>query len=167
MLVSYSVTLIYLLAYPAAYVAVFFVFPYFFGAKAPKLGMQSVYSILKILAVFLLFFVLSEVVQDEELGNRILHSMAGGFTALVMCFYAASDSKVVITSFQFSVFSFLLVTTLGVGNEIAEFFGQRYTSLVFAPHINDTWLDLISNTVGALLGMAVLVPFFKKHDQSP
>ncbi len=158
------VTFLYFPVYITAYFVLLFLFPYFFKQSLPKVTSRSVQSLAYIVLVTSFFFILSAVVPNEELGNRILHSMGGGFTAMLMCFYAARDSKVVITRVQFFVFSFLLVTALGVGNEIAEFFGQYYTSLVFAPTINDTWLDLISNTVGILLGAAVFVPFFKIRD---
>ena len=151
----------YFLLYTLAYIGLLFFFPLFFQQSLPKLNVRSLYSVLGICAVWIFFFAISEIVgvSFEEWGNRILHAMAGGFTALLMCYVALRDSKVVITRFQFTILSFLLVTALGVGNEIAEFFGQYYTDLVFAPTINDTWLDLISNTVGALLGIAVSMPF--------
>ncbi|MBM3204789.1 hypothetical protein FJZ48_02295 [Candidatus Uhrbacteria bacterium] len=87
--------------------------------------------------------------------------------AYMVCFIAAKDSRVSISKFSFFVFSVLIVTGLGVANEIIEFIGQNYFHYLFAPHINDTWLDLISNTVGIAVGSACFVPFanFRKNQR--
>ena len=159
----FSALAAYLSAYTLAYVGLFFLFPIFFQQTRQRLSIRSVYSMLGILVVCVLFFNISNIMPDEQLGNRVLHAMAGGFTAFFLCYRAACDSKVAITKFQFFVFSALMVTTLGVGNEIAEFVGQNYAGIIFAPSINDTWLDLISNTVGILLGALCFVPLFKKR----
>jgi hypothetical protein len=156
------VTLLYVFAYPAAYIVLLWLFARFFNHPRPKFGVHTFRSILTILASFLFFFSVSLLVPNEEWGNRILHALAGGFTATLMCYVAARDSCVRVTRFQFLVFSLLVVTALGVANEVAEFFGQRYTYLAFAPHINDTWLDLISNTIGIFLGLSCLVPWWRK-----
>jgi hypothetical protein len=98
-------------------------------------------------------------VTDWELGNRLLHIFGGGFLSFLICFFAVKDSELSISSFQFFSFSFLLVITLGVGNEILEFFLQNYAHFSFAQNVNDTWLDLISNAFGAIIAMACLTPF--------
>ncbi len=154
------ITFLYFPVYIAAYFVLLFLFPYFFRQPLPRVARRSVQSLAYVVIVTSFFFIVSAVVPDEDFGNRILHSLGGGFVAMLICFYAARDSKVRISKFQFFVLSFLLVTALGVGNEIAEFFGQNYAGLVFAPNINDTWLDLISNTVGLLLCEAFVVPLF-------
>ena len=72
-----------------------------------------------------------------------------------ICFRVVRDSRLLISKFQFFVFSVLVVTAMGVGNEIVEFVLQNYMPLVFSVDINDTWLDLISNGLGMLLGAAL------------
>ncbi len=59
-----------------------------------------------------------------------------------------------------------MVMTLGVGNEIIEFLLHNYTGLQFSTAINDTWLDLVSNTVGAVLAGILLSKLIKEHSRS-
>ena len=99
---------------------------------------------------------------NQELANRLLHALGGGALGTLTCYLATKDSKVNITTFQFFIFSFLLVTALGVGNELLEFFLQETTGEIFSNSNIDAWLDLASNTVGALLASAVFVPIFSK-----
>ena len=158
------VTIFYLIVYPFTYLVLFFLFPYFFGQPPTRVSWRSVPSVVFIMLLSLLFFAISAAVPDEELSNRMLHVLAGGLTAFLVCFLAMRDSKVKITKFQFIVFGALMVIAMGVANEVVEFFGQNYTTLIFAQNINDTWLDLISNTVGIIIGTICLMPFFKNKD---
>jgi glycopeptide antibiotics resistance protein len=89
----------------------------------------------------------------------------GGFLSLLICFLATRNSKTSLSKFQFFIISSLIVSTMGVANEIIEFLLQNYTNLdfTFAQTINDTWLDLISNTIGALLGAILLTPFVRSR----
>ena len=107
-------------------------------------------------------FAISFSIADPEWSNRLLHALGGGFVAFFVCFLVARDSQIDITRFQFFVFSFLLVTAFGVGNEILEFAIQHYLDLTFARDVADTWLDLVSNTVGVLVAAAIMVPFIHK-----
>lgn len=119
-----------------------------------------VYPIAVAMFVSIAALLLSLAIPDIALSNRFLHAFGGGFVPFLICFLAARDSKVKINKFQFLVFSFLIVTAFGVANEILEFFLQHYTYLIFAYTIDDTWLDLISNTVGAGFGAICFTIFF-------
>ncbi len=143
----------------AAYLLLYFGFTYFFTNKIANLGSGSLVSIVYISLFSLASYGVSVLIADLELANRILHVFGGGFLAFLVCFLVVRDSKVAVTRFQFVVLSFLVVVALGVANEIAEFFLQNYLAYTAALTINDTWLDLISNVVGASLAAFIFTPF--------
>jgi len=134
-------------------------FSAFFKNQFAIFNSRSLYSVILIVIASVIIFSISLSISDIELSNRVLHALGGGFLTFFVCFLAFRDSRVAIGKFQFLVFSILLVTTLGVANEILEFFLQSYFHLPFSLNPNDTWLDLISNTVGLLLGAIILAPF--------
>ncbi len=142
-----------------SYFILFFLFPYFFENKVPKIGLKSLVSVGLIFILSFLGYFTAFNIHDPELSNRFLHGFGGGFMALFVCFLAARDSGVHVKRFQFVLFSLLVVTALGVANEILEFILQNYIRMVFSISINDTWLDLISNTVGMLIAVVGLAPF--------
>lgn len=132
---------------------------WFFEWEVPKFKIHSsLRAIALIFIVALLVFTAMNIVQDRQLANRIEHAFGGGFLAFLVCYVVVRDMGRPITRFQFFVLSFLVVTALGVANEILEFFAQEYFGVVLAKSLNDTWLDLISNTTGALIGAALFVP---------
>ena len=145
-----------------AYVFFYFLFPLFFRNTTVALSAKSLYSILYIVIFIFLAYEISLRVADYELSNRFLHIFGGGFVSFLICFLAVKDSKLSLGRFQFFIFGVLLAIALGVANEILEFFLQRYFNMDFAKTATDTWLDLISNTVGALIAAACLTPFIKK-----
>lgn len=151
-----------------SYIILFFLFPYFFKGELPKISVRSLGSIAIIFVASITSFVVSEMIPDPELKNRVLHGLGGGFVAFLVCFLAARDSNVAITKFQFFILSVLVVTAMGVGNEIVEFFVQEYfpfIHFVFSAGPLDTWLDLVSNTVGILVAAVCFVPFINKNKQ--
>jgi glycopeptide antibiotics resistance protein len=100
--------------------------------------------------------------SDPWWSNRLLHSIGGGVLASIMCFLAARDSKIGLNRMQYFLVNFLIVTALGVANELVEFFLQTYAIGSFAASIDDTWLDLTSNTIGSLSAGVVLACFFPR-----
>jgi VanZ family protein len=145
-----------------SYLVLYFLFPFFFHKTIPKLNYRALpYSIFYITFFSLLVYLVCYNIPNVELSNRILHSFGGGFLSFFVCFFAAKDSSLKIGAFQFFFLSFLIVTALGVANEMAEFFLQTHTHIIFAPSITDTWLDLMSNTIGAIIALACLIPFRK------
>ena len=106
-----------------------------------------------IIAVFVTYNI-----PNEFWANRFLHAFGGGFLLYMICYSVMKDHQLTIDHFRFFVFSFLVVTSLGVANEMMELFLQTTTHLVFADSVTDTWLDLLSNIVGITLG-AVLLSF--------
>lgn len=55
----------------------------------------------------------------------------------------------------------LIGTALGVANELFEFLLQSTTHLVFSPTVTDTWLDLLSNTIGIGVAVSIFSAFIK------
>lgn len=119
-------------------------------------------SILAIFTTSILVGIAVMMIPDYEWGNRIQHAIGGGFIAYLVCFLVARDLKLKLGWLQFVSFSFLVVCALGVANEILEFYLQNFAGMLMARSINDTWLDLISNTIGALAG--ALIFFRKKYE---
>lgn len=82
---------------------------------------------------------------------------------MIICFLVVRDSGLKIGRFQFFVFSAMIVTALGVGNEILEYYAQTYFGIIAAATVDDTWLDLISNTVGICAAALLLIPSFRSE----
>jgi hypothetical protein len=100
-------------------------------------------------------FVVALSVPDAELGNRFQHAVGGGVLGVVLCYLVFRDHRIKATRFQFFIWTALIVTALGVGNELLEFVVQSEGSFVFANNVFDTWRDLASNSVG----IALAAPF--------
>lgn len=144
-----------------AYVVLFFLFPYFFKSPRASVGINSLVSMFWVVLFSLAIYAIDSWIPDPWLANRFLHAMGGGFAAFLVCFFVVRDRKMALGKVQFVVFSILIVIALGVANEILEFVLQNTTKMVFADSINDTWLDLISNTVGALLAALCLTSWIR------
>jgi hypothetical protein len=142
-------------------------FNLFFEKHRAHLSKRTFSSVAIIIASSLSGYVISSLIPDVTLGNRFLHMFGGGFLAIMVCYLVVRDSRIHISKFQFFVFSFFVVTSLGVANEIIECILQNYAGMLFAPSVNDTWLDLISNMIGIILGSIVFTPFIiEKKDQA-
>lgn len=145
------------------YFALVLLFPFFFNQQLVKITKRSFLSIAIISGFSILVGSIVFSINNDVFANRFQHAFMGGFLAFLVCYLSAKDSRVSINKFQFFFFSLLIVTSLGVVNEMAEYIGQNYTPLVFSNSINDTWLDLISNTIGSLIAGITFTPFFKKE----
>jgi len=139
------------IAFVLTYLFLYFFFPGFFSLTRPKLGRRSLVSILVIVCVWLAVYFIVYSINNPAISNRLLHAIGGGALSSLICFLAARDLNLRITRFQFFALSFLVVMTLGIGNELVEFFLQEVLSFEFAKDLNDTWLDLLSNTIGAFV----------------
>lgn len=140
-----------------AYALLAYCFAWFFEAGRPvRLSWGAAGAIA-------LFAILSDAgsatIRDWQLANRALHVFGGGFAAYLACVFAARAAGLTIGRARFFVVAALVVTALGVGNELVELVLQRYFGLTFAAGPLDTWLDLASNTVGIALAALILAPF--------
>lgn len=150
-----------------SYFFLLFLLPYFFdGTRKIRISYRSLISIIIICLVCYVSMASALSIHDKEIGNRLLHVFSGGFTAFLVCFLAVRDSGLKIRKFQFFLISFLIVTFLGVVNEVIEFFLQYYFNFISASRAIDTWLDLTSNIVGALIASICMVPFIPKKVQA-
>lgn len=156
----------YLLAITAGlnlvYIVLIFGLPYFFNTPISTSKNIQIRSILTITILSFFGYGISFLIPDVELSNRFLHGFGGGFLAIFSCFCAFKDGVVPISKLQFFIFTILLVATLGVTNEILEFCLQNYLGFTFAISVNDTWLDLVSNSIGSIVAVGILTPFINK-----
>lgn len=148
------------LAYCVAYIGLLYLFSLFFRGPAVRWEHISLRSLALIVAWFGGVVYITFILPDLEIGNRILHAFGGGFLVVGMCWLVVRDLDLQLSPLEFFLFSFLVVNTLGVGNEIMEFILQTFSPLSFAQSVNDTWLDLSSNVTGALIANALLIPLF-------
>lgn len=118
-------------------------------------------SILIILVFTWLTYFISVYLFHGEISNRLLHMFGGGFNVTLVVFLAQRDSKISIGYLQFAIMSILLVSFFGICNEILEYLMQEFFRYTFARSIEDTWLDLISNLIGSVIGVVSLAYFFK------
>lgn len=146
-----------------SYGVLLFAVPWFFKEPLRRPGKQSVISLALILILMGVITWVVFSIPSEFWGNRIQHAFGGGFLMLFVCVRAFHDSGTRIDPIRFFLIAGMLVTTLGVASEIIEFFFQMTTPLVFADSIYDSWLDLLSNAVGATLGGLVFAPFISSR----
>ncbi len=136
----------------------------FFEWERPRFTVaKSARAISQIFLVAVVVMIAMNSVDDRQIANRIEHAFGGGFLAFMVCYLVARDIGRPMTRFQFFVLAFLVVTAFGVANEILEFFVQEYFGIVLAKNLNDTWLDLISNTIGAFIGAVCFVPLLRSN----
>lgn len=134
--------------YAIAYITVSILSALFFTGKLPRFGRESARSIAILAVLIAAVFAVVALIPGEELGNRFQHAVGGGVLGIVLCVLVFRDQRIRVKRFQFLVWSVLVVTALGVGNELFEFFAQSFSTIVFADNPLDTWRDLASNMVG-------------------
>src|SRR4051812_24709864 len=102
-----------------SYLAFYYGFPWLFGAPRPPLGERNWHSAL-IIGVFALgsLWISLHIHHDRQLANRVLHVLGGGAAGFLACFLAARDAGLALGRLRFFVFAALVVTALGVGNEL-------------------------------------------------
>lgn len=144
-----------------AYFVSSILFSYFFLNRFPKFSHQAIRSLLILCAVAAVIFVVSFSIPNPELGNRLLHGAGGGFLATFLCLRIFNDLHIKPRLFQFLLFTALAVAAMGVANEVMEYFLQEYSFLIFSNNMNDTWLDLLCNSIGTAVGLIVCAPFVR------
>jgi hypothetical protein len=149
----------YAILYVVSYVALFILFTAFFDRPRFPSRSRAAITLLQIIAILAIVFLIVHSIADSWWSNRIQHALAGGGTAFFMCWRILIDARIKLSKFRALFFCFLVVLALGVANELAESIVQGMTQLVFSPTSTDTWLDLWSNTVGALAAGALVFVF--------
>lgn len=150
------------LGFVVSYFILTFIFSLFFEKQAKPSFKKVVFSLASILILSLITRYIASIIPNPDIANRFLHGVAGGVLALFVCFIVVRDFNFRLNKIQFFIFAVLLVTALGVVNELAEFTCQNFFGQIMAESIEDTWLDLVSNTTGALISAFILAPFIKK-----
>jgi len=144
-------SIFFITAYLLLYIILNYALQLVLKKKVDKQTLQKKSFILITLSSVAVFSIVF-LIRDPELANRFQHAIAGGFLTMLISYLAFKDSQVEINKLQIILLSVLVVTFLGVLNEILEFIIQINTNLVFADNLNDTWLDLTSNFFGIMLG---------------
>lgn len=150
----------------SVYLINFFFLPRFFdSALFDEKLKPSITSIVCIVLLSIIGYGISFSILDEALSNRFLHGFGGGFMAAFSISLSFRDMGFQGSALQYSVFLLFGVSFLGVCHEITEFLLQvtEVTHHLYATTITDTWLDLLSNTTGCVLGILLLFPLIKKH----
>jgi len=150
------------LMFGAAYLGLYFLMPFLLGQRPASLTRRSLYSIFLIIGLSVLVSCMARSIADPVIANRILHALGGGFLAFLTCVLATRDARVNVDRGRFILLALLIVTALGVGNELAELALQSLTKFPFTDSLIDTWLDLLSNTTGALIAIP-LIPLLYKN----
>lgn len=150
------------------YIISYFLFAYFlqifFKGKFLKTNF-SVFDVAIFSFVFIFFIYISNFLIEWEFGNRIQHAFGWGFTIVMILFFSLKASQIKITKIQFFFLSFFIASTFWVFNEMIEFLGQNYLNMLFAPNINDIWLDLYANEFGILIWSFVFCLFLEEKKE--
>lgn len=150
MLLSMDV-LMYPVLYTVTYGALYVLLPLLHDRPIPRLRWASVVSVVGIALLIQVVFIVTSQMTDRELGNRLLHMIGGGVLGFVLYARVVSDAHIPLNRLQFFVYGFLIISTLGVLNEHLEFFLQATGLRVFMWSMTDTWRDLASNSLGAVV----------------
>lgn len=138
-----------------SYFLLSFIFSKFFSQPLADKSLKKIYPVASIVILSIIISA-STLEMPTGLDNRLLHAFGGGLMVVLVCFLATKNLQSGISRFQFAVISTLTATAFGVANELLEFFLQSYFSLVANTGLNDTWLDLTSNTVGIMIAIILV-----------
>ena len=143
-------------------------FPVIFEKPLIKLNRRFFYSsaIIAIITLANYLFIVHFFDINVGIGNRLLHAVGGGFVGSLLCFLVVKDGRLAINKWQFLIITALIVTALGVANELYEFVLQMYFHHISSATVIDTWQDLTSNTVGIIISLIVLMPFINNKKKS-
>lgn len=148
------------------YVGMYYLFPYLLSQKTFRFDKEQIKSIGILIMLSLISYGIYYFIPNEDIANRFLHGISGGFVSLIAVFYATKDLQkfngFIVNKFQYALIGFLIVMSLGIVNEIFECYLQNTFAIIAAATINDTWFDLISNAGGALLALIITIPLLKR-----
>jgi len=99
------------------------------------------------------------------LGNFLQHAIAGG---VVVAFIGEYLRKTIYSDIKLRLWVILtmgLVSILGIGNELLEFFAQYFLGIKISETVLDTWYDLLANSIGGLFGCLLIIVFNRFRKQ--
>jgi hypothetical protein len=138
------------------YSVLYVFFQKIFTQKYKPFSSKSLFSIVTLTILSIATYYISfNLFSDPVIGNRFLHAFGGGFMLFLVINAALQDAKIRLGRLVLFVVGFMIVTLLGLFNEVLEAFLQQHIDFVFSPSLTDTLLDLVSNTVGFLLAYLV------------
>ncbi|MDP3956140.1 MAG: hypothetical protein Q8Q18_02765 [bacterium] len=146
----------------AMYTLCLVIVPVFFKEAHSAKDSFSLRSVAVILATYTMVVYVVFAQRDVEWGNRLLHTFGGGLCAYLAYALAVRDAKMSQSRWRLVFFGVLVITSLGVINELAEFALSYVVDYEFARNIFDTWFDLTSNTIGLSIGALIMLPVMKK-----
>ena len=149
-----------------SYFVLMFFLGFFFEQRQVKINSKVFVSLFFIFVLSCVGYAVAFSIHDDELGNRVLHAFGGGFMTFLVYFFAIRDGSIAVSTFQFFTMGILVVCALGIGNELLEFFLQHYLGATFAVGSEDTWFDLLSNTLGAFTAGILFVPLLQSHTKN-
>jgi hypothetical protein len=89
--------------------------------------------------------------------NFVMHAVGGGIACSLMSQHVKKELGWKFSWLHELFFLFAFVSAFGVANELAEFFLDTVGFGRFSINRIDTWLDMLANSSGALLGhLAIL-----------
>ncbi len=91
-----------------------------------------------------------------QVGNFVLHGVGGGVASTMMFVYLVKTFAVRISWRAEIVMLFAFASSLGVMNELAEYFIEAAFGLVMSVDTQDTWRDFAANTSGAFAAWLML-----------
>ncbi len=145
-----------------AYIAMIYILPYL-----QKWIRWSHYNIershvVQVILLALITWQISIFIPDPALSNRRLHAV-GWWVVIAYAYYlAAKDSHSNMKILQYIMIGMMICNTAWIANELAESVLQNFTSIIFAPSIEDTRRDLRANMVGSTIMICVTARYSKK-----
>ncbi len=149
--------------------AILYIFTYFFLTYFLQIFFNwkisetkfNLFHIWIILVLYFFFIIFANSLENVELWNRIQHMFWWWFMMVVIFFFSTFASKIKLTKIQFFVLAMLITTAFWVVNELAESIFQIGKVMLFSTNIADTWLDLWSNSIWALIWSLIFVFFIR------
>ncbi|MBM3261031.1 hypothetical protein FJY93_01295 [Candidatus Kaiserbacteria bacterium] len=145
-----------------AYILLRLFMPRFFNlTRSISIDARAFGSVLIITTTCIIGYALGVYLPDPWWADRARHVVGGGLAVTLACFCALREGAPRLGVPRFAALATCTVSILGLINECGEFLlgitDPRYTFDRY-----DTEWDLISNTVGLIVGICVLAPFARK-----
>ncbi len=100
--------------------------------------------------------------NQNKFGNFLLHA-SGGVSSVFLYVYLIKTLKINFNWRLATLLAFAFVSTLGVMNELAEYFLELIGIGIYSHDTHDTWRDFVANTTGvALTWLIYLLTLIRK-----
>jgi hypothetical protein len=99
---------------------------------------------------------IASIIISGQAGNFVLHAVGGGVASTMMYIYLVKTFEVKVSWRIEIAMLFAFASSLGVMNELAEYFIEIVFGLIMSVDTRDTWRDFVANTSGAIAAWAML-----------